>query len=82
MMNDALKITNLTKTYSDFKLNHIDLTIPTGCIMGFIGENGAGKTTTIKLILDLIRREEGEILFYGSDIKFGGNKRRSILVLY
>ncbi len=49
-MSNALEIKGLTKTYGNFKLDAIDLTLPSGCIMGLIGENGAGKSTTIKLI--------------------------------
>ncbi len=66
-MNDALEIKNLTKKYKDFTLDNISFTLPRGCIMGFIGENGAGKSTTIKLILELIRRDSGEIQVLGCD---------------
>ncbi len=58
---DALSIKHLHKRYDDFSLQDVSFTLPSGCIMGFIGENGAGKTTTIKLILDLIHRDSGEI---------------------
>ena len=51
---NALEIRNLTKSYPGFTLDNINLTLPSGCIMGLIGENGAGKSTTIKLILDMI----------------------------
>ena len=50
-MEDALNLNNVTKKYQDFTLYHVNIRLPIGCIMGFIGENGAGKTTTIKLIL-------------------------------
>jgi len=66
-MENALEIRNLSKSYGDFVLQDINLTLPSGCIMGFIGENGAGKTTTIRLILDLIRRDSGEIFLLGRD---------------
>jgi ABC-2 type transport system ATP-binding protein len=38
-----------------------------GYIMGFVGQNGAGKTTTIRLILNMINRESGEIKIFGLD---------------
>ncbi|HBN82891.1 MAG TPA: sodium ABC transporter ATP-binding protein, partial [Clostridiales bacterium] len=38
-----------------------------GYIMGFIGPNGAGKSTTIKLIMNLIKRDSGEIKIFGKD---------------
>lgn len=41
-MEYALKLENVTKEYKDFKLENINITLPKGCIMGFIGENGAG----------------------------------------
>lgn len=68
-MEYALKLENVTKEYKDFKLDHINIALPKGCIMGFIGENGAGKTTAIKLILDLINRDSGTITILGKDNK-------------
>lgn len=64
---NALEIKGLVKHYKDFTLDHLDLTLPSGCIMGLIGENGAGKSTTIRLILDMIRRDEGSITIFGKD---------------
>ena len=64
---DALVLRHVTKHYKNFSLEDVSLTLPKGCIMGFIGENGAGKSTTIKLILDLIRKDGGEITVLGSD---------------
>ncbi len=64
---NALEIRNLTKSYPDFTLDSINLTLPSGCIMGLIGENGAGKSTTIKLILDMIHKDSGSITILGKD---------------
>lgn len=64
---NALEIKNLTKTFADFKLDNLSLTLPGGCIMGLIGENGAGKSTTIKLILDMIHKDSGTITILGKD---------------
>ena len=66
-MKNCLEIKDLCKSYGDFALDHVNLTIPGGTIMGLIGENGAGKTTTIKCILNLIRRDAGEISIWGRD---------------
>lgn len=66
-MDYALTLQGVSKRYDGFTLDHLDLKLPSGCIMGLIGENGAGKSTTIKLILDLIRRDEGEITILGQD---------------
>lgn len=66
-MKNCIEIKGLCKSYGDFSLNNIDLTLPGGSILGLIGENGAGKTTTIKCILNLIRRDAGEITVLGHD---------------
>ena len=64
---NALEINDLNKNYPGFSLNHLNLTLPSGCILGLIGENGAGKTTTIKLILDIIKKDSGSIRILGRD---------------
>ena len=64
---NALEIKNLTKSFTGFKLDNLSLTLPSGCIMGLIGENGAGKSTTIKLILDMIHKDSGAITILGKD---------------
>lgn len=64
---NALEIRNLSKSYKDFKLDNLNLTLPCGCIMGLIGENGAGKSTTMKLILDMIHRDSGTVTILGRD---------------
>lgn len=64
---NALEIRDLTKSYGSFTLDNLNLTLPSGCIMGLIGENGAGKSTTIKLILDMVRKEQGKITILGKD---------------
>ena len=64
---NALEIKNLSKSFSGFKLDNLSLTLPSGCIMGLIGENGAGKSTTIKLILDMIHKDSGTIKILGRD---------------
>ena len=64
---NALEIKNLTKFYPGFTLDNLSLTLPSGCILGLIGENGAGKSTTIKLILDMIHKDSGTITILGQD---------------
>ena len=64
-MTYALELKNVSKQYENFALQNISLVLPRGCIMGMIGENGAGKSTTIKLLLDLIKRDGGEIEVLG-----------------
>ena len=64
---NALEIRNLTKSYPGFTLDNVNLTLPSGCIMGLVGENGAGKSTTIRLILDMIHKDSGSISIFGKD---------------
>ncbi len=66
-MKNCLEIQGLCKSFGDFALDHVNLTIPGGTIMGLIGENGAGKTTTIKCILNLLHRDSGTITILGND---------------
>lgn len=66
---NAIEIKNLSKKYMGFSLKDVSFTLPSGYIMGLVGENGAGKTTIIKLILDMIKRDNGTITVLGKDNK-------------
>lgn len=63
-----LEITNLCKSYPQFKLDNVSFSLEKGKIMGFIGRNGAGKSTTIKSMLRLIHPESGKVVINGFDI--------------
>jgi ABC-2 type transport system ATP-binding protein len=66
MSSSVLSLTNVSKRYGEFTaVNRINLSIPKGSVYGFLGPNGAGKTTTIRMILDIIRPDEGEIEVLG-----------------
>jgi len=66
-MEYSLEIKDLVKNYDGFSLKNVSFSIPAGSVMGFIGQNGAGKTTTIKAILNIIKRNGGEIKVFGLD---------------
>lgn len=68
-MSELVKIKGLTKSYDKRKnaLDHLDLTIPSGRIIGLLGPNGSGKTTLIKLLAGLLMPNEGEILICGKE---------------
>jgi len=68
-MKNVIEIKNLKKSYSDFKLDITDLNIPSGTIVGLIGENGVGKTTLIKSMLNTIKIDTGEIKIFDKDYK-------------
>lgn len=63
-----LEVKNLTKEFfMGFKLEDISFKLEPGYIMGFIGPNGSGKSTTIKLIMNLLKKDSGEIKIFGKD---------------
>lgn len=67
MQQNSIELHGLTKRYDGFTLDSVDLELPAGAIMGFVGENGAGKTTTIKLLLGLVHRDAGTVRLLGMD---------------
>lgn len=67
-MDTILKAKNLKKTYPGFTLDGISFELPAGAIMGLIGENGSGKTTTIKMLLNIIANDGGEVEIFGKDL--------------
>lgn len=64
---NAIEIQNLRKLYPDFCLDDITFTLPSGSILGLLGENGAGKSTTIQLIMNAIRSDGGSVQVLGMD---------------
>ena len=59
---------SLTKRYGDFELSIPDLEIESGTALGLVGNNGAGKTTFLRLVLDLIRADDGEVHLDGNPV--------------
>jgi ABC-2 type transport system ATP-binding protein len=68
-MSAILEVNDLSKIFTGFSINAISFKLPAGSIMGFVGQNGAGKTTTIRLILNMLIRNGGEIKVFGLDNK-------------
>ncbi len=66
-MENVLSVKNLSKDYGSFKLEDVGFVLPKGSIMGLVGENGAGKSTTINLILNLVKKDAGEVSVFGLD---------------
>jgi ABC-2 type transport system ATP-binding protein len=71
----ALELRGVTKHYRRFALADVSFSVPRGYVCGLIGPNGAGKTTIIKLIMNLVRRDGGEIRVFGLD-----NRRDEVAV--
>jgi ABC-type multidrug transport system ATPase subunit len=69
MTSDAVVSTDLTYRFGrEPVLRGVNLTVPDGAIYGFLGPNGAGKTTTLRLLLGLLRRQEGSIRVLGQTL--------------
>ncbi len=83
MQGNALAVNDLTKKYRDFVLDHVSFSVPSGTIVGLIGENGAGKSTTINAILGLIKKDSGNIEIFGkSDTQTAESIRNQIGVVF
>lgn len=67
-MKYVIEVNNLKKSFPSFRLDIDKLKIPSGEIIGLIGENGAGKTTLIKLLLNIIKKDDGEIKIFRQDL--------------
>lgn len=69
-MDNILEVRNLHKQLDGFALHDIDFELPYGCIMGLIGPNGSGKTSLLRLIMDLYRKDGGNIKIFGQSLRF------------
>lgn len=82
-MNEyAVEIEGLEKVFDQFNLGPLDLKIPKGTIVGYIGQNGAGKSTTIKLILGLLKPDNGDIKLLGQSIKNNSRLKDDIGIVF
>lgn len=76
-MENILEVKDVCKKfdhYTRFKLKDVSFDLKKGYIMGLIGPNGAGKTTIINIIMNLMKKDSGEILIFGENYK--GNEKR------
>ena len=61
----AVEVRNVTKRFGALTaVNGVSLDVPDGSIFGFIGPNGSGKTTTIRMIMNILLPDQGEILVF------------------
>lgn len=64
-MEYAVELKGVNKHFKDFALEDLDLYVKQGHITGFVGANGAGKSTTMKLMMNLLTADSGEINIFG-----------------
>ncbi|WP_246857660.1 ABC transporter ATP-binding protein [Oerskovia sp. KBS0722] len=69
----AVRTRGLRKSYRSIKgrsvgVEHLDLDVPAGGVHGFLGPNGSGKTTTIRMLLGLVRADEGTMHLFGREV--------------
>ncbi|QXE00626.1 ABC transporter ATP-binding protein [Terribacillus sp. DMT04] len=68
-MDNVVELNNVTKQFKDFSVKDLNLQVKRGFVHGFIGANGAGKSTTIKMMMNLLRPDSGEVRVFGLDYK-------------
>lgn len=68
-MDNVIELRNVNKTFKGFRLENLSMDVKQGFVTGFIGANGAGKSTTIKIIMNLLRPDYGEVKVFGLDYK-------------
>ena len=67
-MDSVIEIRGLVKRFGRFTaLDHLDLDVAPGEVHGFLGPNGAGKSTTLRVLLGLLRADEGAVSMLGGD---------------
>ncbi len=73
--NTIIETHELTRRFGRVvAVNGLDLSVPAGCVYGFLGPNGAGKTTTIRMLLGLLRPDQGGVRLFGEALN--GNRQR------
>ena len=76
-----IRVTSLTKDYGTLRaLDHLDLHVDDGEIVGFVGANGAGKSTTMRIIMGSLISDEGEVLWIkdGQQVPMDAYHRRLV----
>ena len=68
-MEELLRTVNLTKSYRKRKVvDRVNLQVHTGEIVGLLGANGAGKTTSFRMVVGMIKPDQGEVTFAGKPV--------------
>ncbi len=73
-MSVVLSVKNIAKSYSTVRaLNGVSFDVPQGSVFGILGPNGSGKTTLLGIVMDVLRANSGEFLWFG---KPGSSEQR------
>jgi ABC-2 type transport system ATP-binding protein len=65
-MSTVLSIKNLAKSYGSVRaLNGVSFDVPQGSVFGILGPNGSGKTTLLGIVMDVLRANSGDFLWFG-----------------
>ena len=67
-MTNAIELSHLSKSFGDFAIQDVSLTLPSGAICGLAGENGAGKSTLIRLMMGALQPDCGTARILGTDV--------------
>ena len=71
----VLELKNIKKSFGQHEvLKEVSFNVPENSVLGFIGQNGAGKTTLMKMIVGLLKQDEGSLHVLGEEVTFGENK--------
>ena len=80
-MDVAMQIRGLTRRYgARYAVSGLDLTVNVGDVYGFLGPNGAGKTTAMRMALGLIRRDGGQVQFFGDPDETHGRRHVGAII--
>src|SRR3712207_289668 len=65
-MTSVLRLQNVSKSYGRIRaLNNVSFDVPEGSVFGILGPNGRGKTTLLSIILDVLKSDAGDFLWFG-----------------
>ena len=65
-MTPNLELREVRKSYGDFvAVDSVSFAVPPGSVFGLLGQNGAGKTTSLRMIMDILAPDRGEVHFFG-----------------
>lgn len=78
MGNNVIEFNQVTKEYRDFSLSNVNLSVKQGYVTGLVGTNGSGKSTIIKLVMNLLVPDEGNITVFDLDNKQSEKQTKKI----